>query len=220
MHQVPGHERGVAVGEVVLRAAAARVEVRRPRPGLADPAGVGLRRDRVADVLQRVEDVLRAVLDAVLVAGDQRAGRPGRRKRTGPSSLVRCDERVEPLDDLLGDAGVVAEPDRPGDHEDVGVHHLRVDVRPLVASPSRARSCRGRRRWRCRGRRRAAPRRDAVLAHDRRADVDQPLGVAQLRRALERAVDEHRLEAAEVVVHASHCSPATAAAPWSEVTVP
>ena len=44
-----------------------------PGPGLADPAGVGLRRDRVADVLQRVEHVVRAVLDAVLVAGDQAA---------------------------------------------------------------------------------------------------------------------------------------------------
>ena len=76
VHQVPGHERGVAVGEVVLRAAAARVEVRRSRAGLADPAGVGLRRDRVADVLQRVEDVHRAVLDAVLVAGDQAAADP------------------------------------------------------------------------------------------------------------------------------------------------
>ena len=54
----------------------ARVEVRRARAGLADPAGVGLRRDRVADVLQRVEDVLRAVLDAVLVAGDQAAADP------------------------------------------------------------------------------------------------------------------------------------------------
>jgi hypothetical protein len=43
------------------------------RAGLADPAGVGLRRDRVAEVLQRVEDVHRAVLDAVLVAGDQAA---------------------------------------------------------------------------------------------------------------------------------------------------
>ena len=44
-----------------------------PGPGLADPAGVGLRRDHVAEVLQRVEDVHRAVLDAVLVAGDEAA---------------------------------------------------------------------------------------------------------------------------------------------------
>ena len=55
MHQVPRHERRVAVGEVVLRPAGSRVEVRRAGPRLTDPAGVGLRRDGVADVLQRVE---------------------------------------------------------------------------------------------------------------------------------------------------------------------
>ena len=49
------------------------VEVRRPRAGLADPAGVSLRRDRVAEVLERVEDVHGAVLDAVLVARDEAA---------------------------------------------------------------------------------------------------------------------------------------------------
>ena len=60
------------------------VEVRRAGPGLADPAGVGLRRDRVADVLEAVEDVLRAVLDAVLVAGDEAPADLGRSTRTGP----------------------------------------------------------------------------------------------------------------------------------------
>src|SRR5690349_11936219 len=64
VHQVPGHEGGVAVGEVVLGATAARIEVRRPGTRLADPPRVGVGRDRVADVLQGVEDVLRAVLDA------------------------------------------------------------------------------------------------------------------------------------------------------------
>ena len=58
VHQVPGHERGVAVGEVVLGPAAAGVEVRRPGSGLTDPAGVRVRRDRVADVLEAVEHVL------------------------------------------------------------------------------------------------------------------------------------------------------------------
>ena len=57
VHEVPCHERRVAVREVVLRSTAALVEVRRTGAGLADPPGVGLRRDRVADVLQRVEDV-------------------------------------------------------------------------------------------------------------------------------------------------------------------
>src|SRR5690348_15446967 len=73
VHQVPGGEGGVAVGEVVVGAARAVVQVGRAGAGLADPAGVGLRRDRVAEVLQRVEDVHRAVLDPVLVAGDDAA---------------------------------------------------------------------------------------------------------------------------------------------------
>ena len=59
MEQVPRHERGVAVGEVVLRAARAGVEIGRARPRLPDPACVRLRRDRVAQVLERVEDPLR-----------------------------------------------------------------------------------------------------------------------------------------------------------------
>src|SRR5262245_51860753 len=52
VQQVPGHEGGVAVREVVLGAARAGVQVGRPGPGLADPAGVGLGRDDVAEVLQ------------------------------------------------------------------------------------------------------------------------------------------------------------------------
>src|SRR5207253_2599201 len=74
MDEVPGHERRIPVREIVLWTAGSGVEVGRPRPGFADPAGVGLRRDRVADVLQRVEHVLRTVLDAVFVSGDEAAG--------------------------------------------------------------------------------------------------------------------------------------------------
>src|SRR5688572_32521797 len=43
----------------------------RPGAGLADPAGVGLRRHGVAEVLEGVEDLHGAVLDAVLVAGSR-----------------------------------------------------------------------------------------------------------------------------------------------------
>src|ERR1700710_3237213 len=55
VQHVPGGEGGVAVGEVVLRAARALVEIGRAGAGLADPAGIGLRRDRVNEVLQRGE---------------------------------------------------------------------------------------------------------------------------------------------------------------------
>src|SRR6476659_3592738 len=50
MQQVPCHERGVAVGELVLGGARAGVEVGRPRAGLADPARVGLRGDDIPEV--------------------------------------------------------------------------------------------------------------------------------------------------------------------------
>ena len=52
------------------------IEVRRAGARFADPARVGLRRDHVAEVLQRVQDVHRAVLHAVLVAGDEAAADP------------------------------------------------------------------------------------------------------------------------------------------------
>ena len=134
MHQVPRHERRVAVGEVVLGATGALVEVGRARPDVPDPAGVGLRRDDVAKVLEAVEDVHGAVLDAVLVAGDQRAADPAvERVLTLLVELTRLC--IEPLDDLLGLAGVVAEPDRPRDDQDVGRLDPLPDGWPLVGGP-------------------------------------------------------------------------------------
>ena len=122
-----------------------------PGPGLADPARVGLRRDHVAEVLQRVEDVHRAVLDAVLVAGDQAAADPA---VVGVLAGVveQVAVAVEALDDLGAHRRLLAQPDRRAEHEDVRGHHLLEDRGPVVASPSRARSCRATRRWRCRGR--------------------------------------------------------------------
>src|ERR671911_390239 len=109
VHQVPGREGGVAVGEVVLGTAGPRVEVGRPRTGLADPAGVGLGRDRVAEVLEAVEDVHGAVLDPVLVAGEQAAADPA---VVGVLAGLVQQARagVQPLDDPLGDRAVVAQP--------------------------------------------------------------------------------------------------------------
>ena len=181
------------------------VEVRRPGTGLADPAGVGVRRDRVADVLQRVEDVLGAVLDAVLVAGDQAAGHPAVEEVLA-LVVELAGQRVDPLDQLLGDAGVVAQPDRAGDDEDVAGQDARGRGRARRRSPSRARACRGRRRSRRRGRSAGARSTSTpCLRMIAGAGVDQPLGVARLRAALEGAVDEGGPEAGEVVVvgHAS-----------------
>ena len=111
VQQVPGHERGVAVGEVVLRPARAGIEVGRPGPGLADPAGVGLGRDDVAEVLQRVEDVHRAVLDAVLVAGDEAAADA---PVVGVLAVLVQQVRVavQALDHLRAHRRLLTEPDR------------------------------------------------------------------------------------------------------------
>ena len=136
VHQVPRHERRVAVGEVVLRPARSRVEVRRPRAGLADPAGVGLRRDRVPEVLQAVEDVHRAVLDAVLVAGDQAPGHAAVVRVLAGRSLSWRRRRVQALDAALHHRAVVAQPDRAGEHEDVRREDALLDLRPLVACPA------------------------------------------------------------------------------------
>jgi hypothetical protein len=190
VEQVPGHERGVAVREVVVRTARSVVEIARPRPGLADPAGVGLRRDRVAEVLQRVEDVHRAVLDAVLVAGDQAAA-------DSPvvgvlAALVeQVAVAVEPLDHARAHGGLLAEPDRRGEDEDVGGDHVLEDRRPVVVLPpvlghvgpdargdlvvNRAELLDG----------------DAVGLHDRDRAVGEALRVRDAGRALERAVDVH-----------------------------
>src|SRR5438105_707808 len=54
VQQVPRHERGVAVGEVILGTAGAGIEIGRAWSGRANPAGIGLRRDHVPEMLQRV----------------------------------------------------------------------------------------------------------------------------------------------------------------------
>src|SRR3546814_11258887 len=94
VQQVPRHERDVAVGEVVLRAARAGVEVRRARAGLADPAGVGLGRDDVAPVLRRVEDVHGAVLHPLLVPRHEATPDPPRAPI--PPFLVYLPAAAEP----------------------------------------------------------------------------------------------------------------------------
>ena len=197
VQKVPGHEGGVAAGELVLRPARSRVEVGRSGAGFADPTGIGLGRDDVADVLQAVEDVHGAVLDAVLVAGDQAPADPA---VVPPLAVVVevAGGGVQPLDAPLGDRAVVAEPDGPGDHEDVRGPDPRLDGRPFVDLPpvlghvgphpgghvvvDQADDLGG----------------DSVLLHDLRRRIDQRLGVGHLRRLLERAVDEQRAKPVEV----------------------
>jgi hypothetical protein len=149
-------------------------------PGLADPPGVGLRRNRVPQVLQAVEDIHRAVLDTVLVAGDQAAGDPAVvGVLAGLVEQVRA--AVQPFDHPLGDRAVVAQPDRPRHHQDVRSQHLRIQARPGI----RGRAVLGHVRPDPGGDVMvySADRlhRDALFAHDAGADVDEALRVAELR---------------------------------------
>ena len=52
VHEVPGHEGGVAVGEVVFGSAGSGIQVGRTRARLTQPGGVGLRRDGVTEMLE------------------------------------------------------------------------------------------------------------------------------------------------------------------------
>jgi hypothetical protein len=150
-------------------------------------------------VLEAVQDVHGAVLDAVLVAGQQAAGHP---PVVGVlAGLVeQAGAGVQPLDHPLGDRAVVAQPNRAAEHQDVGRQHLPVDRRPGVAGPAVLGHVRphaggdvvvdgpqlgdG----------------DPVAFHDRAAEVDQRLGVAALGGALEGAVDVQRAQVVKAPV--------------------
>ena len=131
MEEVPCHERRVAVREVVGGTAAARVEVRGSGASLADPSCVGLRRDRVTEVLQGVQDVHGAVLDAVLVAGDEAAA-DAPVIGVLPELVQQMRVAVQPLDHLGADRRLLAQPDGAAQDEDVGFLHALEELRPVI----------------------------------------------------------------------------------------
>jgi hypothetical protein len=172
----------------VVRAAGPRVQIGRAGPGRADPAGVRLRRDGVAQMLQAVQNIHRAVLDTVLVAGDQAAAGPAVVGiLAGLVEQVRA--RVKPLDHLLHHRAVITEPDRPGQHQDAGGQHLLVNAGPVISSPAVLGHVRPHARGDVvvDGPDLVDP--DALLRHDPCADVGQALGMAGLRRPFQSAVD-------------------------------
>ena len=117
MHQIPRHKGRVALREFVFLAARIFVHIRRSRSGFADPAGVGLRRNRVAEMLERIENVHRAMLDAVFVAGDDAAARFAVIDIL-PEFVGLARFGVEPLDDARADRGFFAEPDRRAENQE------------------------------------------------------------------------------------------------------
>jgi hypothetical protein len=120
------------------------------------------------------------VLDAVLVPGDQAAADPAV-KGVLTCLVEQVGAAVQPFDHPLGDGAVVAEPDRAGDHEDVCGQHLLVELRPAVGSGTVLGHVRPHAGGDVviDGPDRRHP--DALRAHDPGAEIDQPLGVAELR---------------------------------------
>src|SRR5919202_2843350 len=125
VHEVPGHESRVPVGEVVLGTPGPGVEIRGTRAGLPDPSRVGLGRYGVTQVLEGVEYVHRAVLRPVLVA---RYEAPAHTPVIGilPRGVEIRRGGVEPLDDFGADRGFLSEPDGRAYDEDVGGFDLLV----------------------------------------------------------------------------------------------
>jgi hypothetical protein len=173
------------------------VQVGRPRSGLADPAGVGLGWDHVAQMLERVQDVHSAVLDAVLVPGDEASAHPSV-VRVLAGLVEQVGVAVEPFDDLGADRGFLAQPDGRAQHEDVGRFDLLEDGRPVVLGPAVLGHVGPDAGGDVTVDRPDDIHREALTSHDLDRAVGQPLGVRRLRRALQGAVDEERTQVAEV----------------------
>jgi hypothetical protein len=93
---------------------------------------------------------------------------------------------------LLGLATVVAEPDRPADHQHVGGHDTEEEVRTFIHLPTVLSHVRMDAGGDVVIDRPELIDLDTVLAHDRHAHVDEPLGVARFRRSRQRRIDEQR----------------------------
>jgi hypothetical protein len=197
MQQVVGHERRVPVGEIVVESDPL-VSVGGAGASLADPPGVGLRRDRVSQVLQRVEDVHRAMLDAVLVPRNQ-APADSPVIRVLPGLVEKAGIPIETLDQFGADRRLLPQPDRCPDHQDVGGQHLLEHSWPLVGSPSMLGHVRPDTRRQVEVDRPQVLDCDSVVAHDADRLVHEKLRVRGLRRSLQRAVEEQRTQIAEVV---------------------
>src|SRR5689334_25364433 len=86
-------------------------------------------------MLERVERLEGAVLDPVLVPRDEAAAYASV-VRVLAGFVEQMRVAVEPLDDLGAHRGLLAEPDRHSEHEDVGRDHALEDLGPLVRLPA------------------------------------------------------------------------------------
>jgi hypothetical protein len=98
---------------------------------LVVPVGDGVGRQGEPDVVQGLEQDGADVVGAVLVADDRGDGDLA--EGLQPALLVGLGQLgIQPFQDALRDAGVLAHPGRGGDQQDVGVHDLGADAGPGV----------------------------------------------------------------------------------------
>lgn len=138
VHQVPRHDRGVALGKIVVEAGAPALQliaVGRARPGLADPTAVGLRRDGVAEMLQRKENAHGAVLNAVLIACDYDSSHFPIIEAL-PLFVQHAGHAVETLDHDAANGAFLAEPDGRSNDENVGRSNDVPQFGPFVSVPA------------------------------------------------------------------------------------
>lgn len=135
VHQVPRHKRRVALRELVVEpgpgSVLALIAVAEPRPRFSNPTGVGLWRDHVSDVLQRIENAHRTMLDAILIASNEA---PANASVVGVLTGVieLRGIRVQALNNLLADRRLFPKPDRRSQHQDVGRLYGFVQRGPVI----------------------------------------------------------------------------------------
>ena len=197
MHQVPAQDCRVSLGEGVLaacgRSILALIAIAQTWTDLADPARIRLGRNGIADMGERVLQRHGGVLDPVLIAGDHAAAR-----------LAVIDELaivlalsglgIEPLDQNARDRAFLAQPERRADHQNVRRLHLLPDLGPVITLPALL----GHVGLDAKGdlviHKAHALNADTLRLHDGAAHMHQIIGVRGFGRALERAVDEKRLQ--------------------------
>src|SRR6185436_7935654 len=119
------------VGKVTFWAARPFVQITWPRANGANPAGIGLGGNGVAEVLQAIQHIHGTMFDSVFVAGNQTAADFA---IVGilPCLVQKTRVGVQPLNYFFGLAAIVAQPNRPSNDQNVSVHNFFVNLWPLV----------------------------------------------------------------------------------------
>ncbi|COV58948.1 Uncharacterised protein [Mycobacterium tuberculosis] len=147
-------------------------------------------------MLQAIEHIHRAMLDAVLVSGNEATTGAA---VVGVLSILVEQARacVQALDNPFHHRAVVAQPDRPAQHQDVRIEDTPIQGGPFVGRPTvfgHVRPYAGRYVMvNCA----QSVDLDAMLTHDPRAALNEPVGMAELWRALQCRVDEQRTQPVE-----------------------